>query len=647
LFESGGKPPLSFLLTFKINKMKTGNIGIRNLADIGVADIDVYGTGRRRGTSSTTPKLIMFFRSEDQAKGLPKEDKNASRTLTYLTNTIKDILEDKKYDQSFGFDLFREKLIGNNTKIYKINEDKKGDYITNGTLFSESDTGITLEKLYDKTSLTLELVDTKKTYSIDEEFNLKKGNSSLSDKTYYAPNILIKPGKEVKIAAKFFDTDGSSKLGQQVTFKFSNLKGIESYTQNYTFNKNEEIVEFKIKTKLNEVIDTKSTISAIIKDASGNDLEIGRLTVLPNKMYEPKFIFVDVFYKKNTTTSNSNYSSLANNINNKAFNQASINFALGKNQILNVTDTDFPLKDSSNNIGKYFVQKSGTQDYETTQNDSLGNALKTMTSKFFERMSEEILLEIEKSMQNFDVNDGTTARKLIPQNKTLKDWFIQYSQTPNASSTAIKWYDRLFEGLYDYIDGMRFGFYPMFMCNNIIATKDELAVGFTRDKGLIIPSNAFSDVMTVVHELGHCLGLRHTFDKPNYEKGDIKIKPMNTLENTMDYLSDSSTPPVNHSKNFITYQIDRMRENSERLKYNVDDMNFRIENEAVAIPPQTVIKDFQGNKSLEIFSKNICRYLFDAYQGIYNLQDDTKLTSYRDKILATFVDIIKNYFKNL
>lgn len=599
---------------------------------------------KKKTISSSTPKLLMFFRSEDQARGLPKEDKNASRTLTYLTNTIKDILEDKKYDQSFGFDFFREKSIGNNTKVYKIDEDKKGDYVTNGNLYSESDTGITLEKLYDKTSLTFELVDGKKTYSIDEEFNLKKGKSSLIDKTYYAPNILIKPGKEVKIVSKLFDTDESSKLSQQVTFKFSNLKGIESYTQNSTFNKNEEIVEFKIKTKLNEVIDSKSTVSAIIKDAFGNDLEIGRLTILPNKVYQPKFIFVDTFYKKNTTKSNSNYNSLANNINNKAFNQASINFVLGKNQILNVTDTDFPLKDSSNNIGKYFVQKSGTQDYETTQNDSLGNALKTITSKFFEKMSEEILLEIEKSMQNFDVNDGITTQKLMPQNKTLKDWFIQYSQTPNASSTAIKWYDRLFEGLCDYIDEMRFGFYPMFMCNNIIATKDELAVGFTRDKGLIIPSNAFSDVMTIVHELGHCLGLRHTFDKPNHEKGDIKIKPINTLENIMDYLTNGTT---NHSKNFLTYQIDRMRENSERLKYNVEDMGFIIEKETIANPPQTVVKDFNGNKTIEDFSKKLCKYLFDSYEGIYNLQNTTKLYSYRDKILAIFVDIIKNYFKNL
>lgn len=176
------------------------------------------------------------------------------------------------------------------------------------------------------------------------------------------------------------------------------MKGVESFTQSYTFNKNEEIAEFKIKTKTNETIDARATITAFIKDASGKDIEIGRITVLPNKLYEPKFIFVDVFYKKNTVTYNSNYSNLANDINNKAFNQASINFVLGKNQILNVIDTDFPLDDTLNNIGKWLVQKAGTQNYETTQNISLSEALKTMTSKFFEKIVKEILLEIEKSM---------------------------------------------------------------------------------------------------------------------------------------------------------------------------------------------------------------------------------------------------------
>ncbi|WP_080777568.1 hypothetical protein [Chryseobacterium phocaeense] len=622
------------------------NIDIRYPADIGVSDIDVYKTGEK-SFSATSPKLLMFFRSEDQAMGLPKEDKNSNRTLTYLTNTIKDIIEDRKYDQSFGFDIFRENLLGNNSKIYKINEDSNGNYILNGDTYSESDTGFTLEKSYDKTSSTLVLVDGNRTYHINDEFKLKRGNSPLRDSAYYAPNILIKPGKEVVISVKYFDTDNSSTLAQNISFKLSDSKGIEYITPNITVDKNEQIVQFKIKTKTNETVDAKSSIIASVKDASDKDIEIGRLTILPNKLYEPKLIFVDVFYKKNTLSTTSNYIGLASNLNNKGFNQASVNFILGKNQIINVSDTDFPLKDPTNTLGPYFQQNSGTKNYETTQGDSLGKALKIVTSKFLEKMSKEILQEIEKNLQNFDINDGTTTRKLIQPGKTLQDWFTQYSQSPNGSTAATKWYDRLVENLYSYIDRIRLGIYPMFMCNNIVATKDDLATGFNRDKGLIIPSNALSDIMTLVHELGHNFGLRHTFDKPNHEKGDIKIKPMQTLENIMDYLSDNASPRANHCKNFITYQIDTIRRNSERLKYNVDDLKYVIEKETVADPPQMVIKDFSNDKNLETFSKNICRYLFDSYQGIYNLQDDTKLLAYREKILLQIVDVLKTYFKNL
>lgn len=627
--------------------MSNKNIDIRNVAPIGIANIDVYGTKRSQQGSNTTPKLLMFFRSEDQAKGLPKEDPNPKRKLSYLSNTINDILEDNKYDQSFGFDLFREKLVGNSTKIFKINEDNKGNYIQNGTALSESDTGITHEMLYDKTSLILELIDGKKTYLIDEDFKLKRGNSTLIDKAYYAPNILIKPGQEVKISAKLFDTDNSSKLGQLVTFKLSNSKGIDSFTQSYTFNKNEEIAEFKIKTKTNEAVETRATITSFIKDVSGNDLEIGRLTLLPNTLLEPKFIFVDVFYKKNTLTTNTNYSNLANEINNKAFNQASINFVLGKNQILNVTDADFPLDNPSNNLGKWFVQKTGTTNYETTHDDSLDNALKTLTTKFFDRIAKEILNEIEKSMHNFEVNDGIQTRKLVPPEKTLSEWFLQYSQTEDAISNASKWYDKLLNYLHYYADDMKLGFFPMFICNNIIATKSAAAVGNLGDKGLIIPSNTIPDTMSIIHELGHNQGLRHTFDIPGAINGDIKLKPMNTLENIMDYLSTTSTPPVNHSKNFLTYQINRMRENLGKLKFNVEDMNYRLEKEEKVSYPENVIKDFEKNPNLLFFSKELCHHLFESYRTIYHINDDTKLTSYRDKILIIFVDLIKNYFKNL
>ena len=100
---------------------------------------------------------------------------------------------------------------------------------------------------------------------------------------------------------------------------------------------------------------------------------------------------------------------------------------------------------------------------------------------------------------------------------------------------------------------------------------------------------------------------------------------MDTLENIMDYLPDV---PGTHSKNFITYQLQKMRENSEKLKYNVDEMGYKIEKEeSDASFPPNVIKDFSNNIEIETFSKEICKYLFKSYKAINNLEDDTKLTS--------------------
>ena len=635
--------------------MKTGNIGIRDVAGIGVSDIDVYGTNPR-DVELVTPKIILFFRSEDQANGLPKQDKNSSSTTTYLSNTIKDILEDQKYDESFGFDFFRENILGSGTKVYKIDENKKGHFIyvkdSSGNEtdeVSESDTGNTIESFYDKTLLSLELVDKNKTFFINEDFKLKKGSSLLKDKAYYAPNILIKPGKEVKIFAKFFHANSSTKLAQVVEFKLSNAEGIESFTNKITFNKNEEINEIKIKTKVGENVEKKSSLIAFVKDVNGADLEIGRMTILPNKLFQPKLIFVDVSYKKQIQNSTNNYQNLLNDINNKAFNQVSVNFTLGKKRVLNTSDTDFSFNNVNLLLGSNFIQKVGTQDFETISNNSLDGALAIIHSKFIQQICSDILSEIEVKLQNLEINDGVNKRKLIPQGKTLQGWFEHYYNSqltnPNFDPSVKKWFNKLYEKLYYYIEDIRFGFYPIYICDNIFATKDQLAVGYVKRRGLIVPKNAVSDLKTIIHELGHNMGLRHTFDKNLAEKGDIKIKPMNSLENIMDYLNNGKK---DYAKNFITFQILRIRENLENLRYDTKEMMYKIEKETHGGSfPVDVIKDFSNNLSLELFSKELCNNLFQVYIDIYKIKNDTKLESHRGKILTIFVETIENYLKNL
>lgn len=90
--------------------MKTGYIGIRNLADIGVSDIDVYGTDKRKKTIFNFEGSIKFYRSMAQSEG-----KLGS--------------EDPLYTGQFGFDLYNEKHSPKGSVIYYL--DKEGKEIKN------------------------------------------------------------------------------------------------------------------------------------------------------------------------------------------------------------------------------------------------------------------------------------------------------------------------------------------------------------------------------------------------------------------------------------------------------------------------------------------------------------------------------------
>ncbi|MFC7346556.1 hypothetical protein ACFQO9_07520 [Chryseobacterium zhengzhouense] len=90
--------------------MKTGYIGIRNLADIGVSDIDMYGTDKRKKTIFNFEGSIKFYRSMAQSEG-----KLGS--------------EDTLYTGRFGFDLYNEKHCPKGSVIYYL--DKEGKEIEN------------------------------------------------------------------------------------------------------------------------------------------------------------------------------------------------------------------------------------------------------------------------------------------------------------------------------------------------------------------------------------------------------------------------------------------------------------------------------------------------------------------------------------
>ena len=87
--------------------MKTGNIGIRNQADIGIGDIDVYGTDRRKkNTIFDFNGTIQFYRSKNHSEG-------------------KLGAEDPFYNGEFGFDLYDKDHCPKGSVIYYLDQNGK------------------------------------------------------------------------------------------------------------------------------------------------------------------------------------------------------------------------------------------------------------------------------------------------------------------------------------------------------------------------------------------------------------------------------------------------------------------------------------------------------------------------------------------
>ncbi|KFF09024.1 hypothetical protein [Chryseobacterium luteum] len=639
--------------------MKTGNIGIRNLADIGVADIDVYGTGRR-GTSSTTPKLIMFFRSEDQAKGLPKLDSSGN------------VKGDSKYDQSFGFDLFNERLYGNNTDVYKNGYyEKQPKKRADGTIIYEAD-GTTpqledktdaagnkiekkigkLETFYDKeSSLLTELKDSGTSFFIDNEYTLSKRNKKMTDLSYYIPNILIKPGKEVKLYAKFFDTDSASRLGMDIFLKPSSNKGIEFLTDKLTFNKSEEVLEFKIKTKLSEPIEFKTIITAHVKDSTGKEVEIGKLALLPNKLLQAKLFFIDVFYNTTTASTPFNGTTMITNLNQKAMNQASVELISGGvNKSFIIKPTDEALKNGvydGQPISGVLTNKGTGKPYELSD---LGKGLRIITSKFYESMVNEILANIEIELKKLDVNDGAVTRKLIDVSSSIKDELNSLDAIKDFKlddGTIIKRYNFIIQTLYNYLHHeFNINYIFAFICHNIETTvtsstsgtttttsRDE-AMAFLDAKELIIPNNAIGKTMTLAHEIAHNFGVRHTFDIPGTEPqiGDIKLAQKQTLENIMDYPKNGDAD----RRNFIRYQWEKMREKTDSNVNTISELNFVKQEyyQYVGLVDYTKEKGFLWD-----FSQNLIYFLMKALANKYS-GDLGEIKNSSDKILTIFTNEI-------
>lgn len=598
--------------------------------------------------SNLQSKLVLFFRSEMQAKGFPKEDK--SQKIRINGKEVQKKLSDTEYNMSFGFDIFNPRLYGYNTAVYKAEKSSTGNE-------NMIDSGKTLEDYYEKDEfLKTELENTKRrTFYIDDNFEIT--NNRINDTEYYVPNILLKRDKEVPVFLKYFNCENNK--GIEANLSLSTKKGIEDFTRTLSFRNasGRNISPITIRTSANEYIEEKITLT-VAYDENGETKVIGKLNILPNTEIKPKFVFADVVFTEGEANNlskdseNSDYKKLIDELNAKAFNQSCISidycstkrFEIGySNRIIDDQGT----KDSRKTLRNLINPKNFATD--------LGGILYTLKYHFYKQLAQDIFNEIEQGLQEVTFTLNGEEVLLIPDGMTLKQ--LMDVNTDEGESI----YEKCVDYLTSYLSrDMKLNVFVGFMCQGLKTDGKPSASGIVGCSGLIIPevleqdgkkTDNLKSTMLIAHEIGHNFNLRHPFD--NHEgEGDLKLQQGQTLENIMDYLPDAEDT----YKSFITYQWEKMREHLNANKNSVEELGLKFSEEEQK-NGFLYLEDFSnsivGNtrSNLSAFSNESLRKIID---GNYLHHDkSTEVESllseimFQKRMLGVFIKTITNKINEL
>lgn len=195
--------------------MKTGNIGIRNLADIGVADIDVYGTDRRKknnlfvATEKVKLRIGVFF---DGTGNNRFNSENGYYNSSYYKNKLPlDTSNEKLYDKIKSENSSFWNSYSNIALLHDLYEEKKGRSKESNPEYQEVQL-----KFY------IQGIGTKQDEVDDAPgLALGEGNFGVVERVKQACNEIvksikkslddIKDGKEIEISSIQFDVFGFSR----------------------------------------------------------------------------------------------------------------------------------------------------------------------------------------------------------------------------------------------------------------------------------------------------------------------------------------------------------------------------------------------------------------------------------------------------
>ncbi|WP_100075816.1 hypothetical protein [Chryseobacterium camelliae] len=496
--------------------MKTGNIGIRNLADIGVSDIDVYGT---RKTVNTYPNIfVLFFRSRNQSTGdLPKIEN-------------KKIKYDEQYDGSFGFDTYVPKM-------YPAREIKES-YFINSEI---------------KTKIKTKFLDRN-------EFKMK----DVGDENYYISSACILKDKEVKLQIKgFLERLRDSYTIDKITFKFVRLNEQKLPVRNSSL-KFEDYTEENLKIIMgkdivlsnNEIFNGEITIKAMKEyddhiglicyytDTEGKEILVGQCNFSPNqKITVPlKFIKVKIFsngtqkYPENHTF---DINALSNFLNNKTMGQSSVSVSIPNTnvEVLKMEEIYTELNTTTNQQEVKFNLSNFIEEVDLKNKGDLATVFKrdkiwatkddNSEAKLDNQIKKLHQIEIENKLKNS--NDVVTIydkfKSKLGNNFTKDDLIVELKRI--YFETYIPFYlleDITFKIYQDNNGSWRWT--EAFEANLINSHRLKILVS---KFSLIYGVDSYS---TYAHELAHGLGVNHIFEGNNNAK--IQNEGI-TLENVMDY----------------------------------------------------------------------------------------------------------------
>ena len=567
-----------------------------------------YQVGQHQAPVGRGRMSVFLFRSKKQAEGCPlKSNGNFRDDITGPdpANPNRNIVIGQKYllskdneyknlESLFGFDIFRPELYDDSGLV--INS-----YVPNANI----STCITHSEI-DRNNNTINHL-----YQITPHFALDNSNGAppyRPEMTYFRPNLMIRPNQTVTIYAKLFIAEMETDGNRTMTIGVSSNDGIDSFTPSITFNQQRinhsrtngfPVQPITITTSANQEIENE-IILTITDDLTNRP--VGQCTLVPNKIYKPKIIFVHTTYNSNPPGNPPNYTELLNSINKKAFFQAGIELTKNKTQTLRIEPTSTWFDIYSNNHSAGFRDSLENQ----SANDGFNNidlALKIANYSFFKNYAENIIRNVETYYRTASVEVGEFATEalavganyytdpvtpntytpILDANETIESIFqlapTAFENQYNSPGSV----DRLVCSLVLFLKSCRMDYFPCFIFPGIspysVPGQPYIqALGFIPGKGALIPKEVKDKPLLIAHEIGHNFNLKHTFPSPP-EGQDISLDKTRTRENIMDYVGDEERA------GFIRYQWNLMREFLEHHTNNVEHLDFTTNDAGYADPP--------------------------------------------------------------